>query len=160
MDKYDKILLASFAWLSVLMTCATLFSFSPSLGNSMEPTLKYDDAVLCLRYFYPQNLTGKIITFKFNSTIEACHRVIADNGTAVLTKGDANPIPDGWYSKDKITGWVIWYGNYHVGLLCFIILPVAASLLICVLLLFLSFKDENDFNSIFHSHLINRVLNG
>jgi signal peptidase I len=160
MDKYDKTLLASFAWLSVLMTCATLFSFSPSLGNSMEPTLKYDDAVLCLRYFYPQNLTGKIITFKYNSTIEACHRVIADNGTAVLTKGDANPIPDGWYSKDKITGWVIWYGNYHVGLLCFIILPVAASLLICVLLLFLSFKDENDFNSIFHSHSINRVLNG
>jgi signal peptidase I len=143
MDKKALLVLATFALVSVLlMTYEMLFSFSHSLGNSMQPTIKPNDAVLCLRYFYPQNLTGKIITFKFNSTIEVCHRVIADNGTAVLTKGDGNPIPDGWYSKDKITGWVIWYGDYPVGLLCFVILPPDASALICVLALFSALKTS------------------
>ena len=108
MDKYIKcfiiICLAGIiAYPSLLLIRVTRLN-----GSSMYPTILDNELIIYLSIFYPTNLTNKIVAFQYNDTINVCHRVIADNRTHILTKGDNNLIVDGWFSKDKLIGWLIW----------------------------------------------------
>jgi len=110
MSKKEKIYLASPVFLAIfLLFFFQIIGLGTTVGTSMLPTIKPNTHVIFLKQFYPENLTGYIIIFKFNSTFYVCHRVIADNSTHVLTKGDNNPVPDGWIKKDKVIGVIIWH---------------------------------------------------
>lgn len=110
MDKYAlKIVTLGtllFIFSMLFITCLRISQLS---GNSMYPTLINNEITLSLRQFFPENLTDRVVSFQYNSTITVCHRVIADNGTHILTKGDNNCCPDGWYSKDTLISWVVWH---------------------------------------------------
>jgi len=88
------------------ITCIRINTVS---GMSMYPTILNNEVCVCLTQFYPSNLTNRIVVFQYNETINTLHRVIMDNGTHILTKGDNNCCPDGWFSKDRLIGWLIWH---------------------------------------------------
>jgi len=73
----------------------------------MYPTIKEGEFHIFCKIFYQHNLTGIIVSFHYNSTILVGHRVIMDNGTHILTKGDNNIYSDGWFNKNLLVGWFI-----------------------------------------------------
>lgn len=74
-------------------------------SGSMEPTLKVNDLILVKK----QNTykKGDIITSKIDNEY-ITHRLVEQNKTRVVTKGDANNVLDQDFSKDKIVGKVIY----------------------------------------------------
>jgi len=74
-------------------------------SGSMEPTLKVNDLILVKKQ---NNYNVKdIITFKIDDEY-ITHRLVEQNKTRVVTKGDANNALDKDFSKDKIVGKVIY----------------------------------------------------
>jgi len=102
---------AVFALLFVILALVFLnatFSFASVSGASMLPTIPNEDTVVIYqRLFYSSNLTGKIVLFRWNETLNVCHRCLIDNGTHIYTKGDNNMIADGWSRKSSIIGVVL-----------------------------------------------------
>jgi len=82
-------------------------------GKSMNPLLYEGDRVLICSVL-PENLTNYIVSFNWqrgkceHSITNVLHRVISDNGTHILTKGDLNSRPDGWFSKKDVVGWMVY----------------------------------------------------
>lgn len=74
-------------------------------SGSMEPTLKVNDLILVKK----QNSykVNDIITFKINDEY-ITHRLVEQNKTRVVTKGDANNALDKDFSKNKIVGKVVY----------------------------------------------------
>jgi len=79
-------------------------------GQSMYPTIHDGERLILVRAIMPSNLTGWIVTYEYD-TILVLHRVLGDNGTHILTKGDNNPKPEGWISKEKIMYLLVWHGK-------------------------------------------------
>ena len=74
-------------------------------SGSMEPTLKVNDWILVKKQ--DSYKVKDIITFKINDEY-ITHRLIEQNETRVVTKGDANNVLDQDFSKDKIVGKVVY----------------------------------------------------
>jgi signal peptidase I len=114
----------------IVLGCAGLvyqiFYVTPlAYTGSMEPNFSGGDRVF-VSPFLPENLTGKVVTYRvtedsmfYGKADLICHRVIADYGAYVVTKGDANTINDGYVSKSEIVGWVYFKTESSVSLLIF-----------------------------------------
>ena len=74
-------------------------------SGSMKPTLKVDDIILVKKQ--SSYKVNDIITFKSNGEY-ITHRLVEQNKTRVVTKGDANNALDQDFSKDKIVGKVVY----------------------------------------------------
>lgn len=74
-------------------------------SGSMEPTLKVNDLILVKKQ--DSYKVKDIITFKIDDEY-ITHRLIEQNETRVVTKGDANNAIDQDFSKDKIVGKVVY----------------------------------------------------
>jgi signal peptidase I len=116
----------SFFFALFTITISTMFTFpcTITIGESMAPILDDGDISICKREFlYLRNFTGdicvvKMITpwtgtyFGYNMTkgepILITHRVIMDNGTHILTKGDNNTLCDLWVPRTNIVARLIW----------------------------------------------------
>jgi len=92
----------------ILVVTYLAFDKSLSSGPSMNPTIENGSCLWKSRFeSTDQNLTGRIISFQYNETDTACHRVIEDNGEILVTQGDnpeTNAHPDKPISRNQITG--------------------------------------------------------
>lgn len=80
--------------------------------GSMEPTIKQNDIIVVKTQ--SDYKIDDIITYK-NNNAYVTHRIISENGTIYVTKGDANNTSDEAITKDTILGKVIHiYSNLGI----------------------------------------------
>ena len=110
------------------------------LSGSMEPYMSAGDVVI-VESVRPRNLRiGDVITFERGGDVPTTHRVIEriqdENGLALRTMGDANEDPDAGVVRPTevvgrvafvipVIGFVITFANTTVGMVTFIVIPVA-----------------------------------
>lgn len=102
-------------WLSVLGLLFILgkqyFVLATVLSGSMVPTFQTGDLVL-MQTFDRDVKVGDIVMFPMYGFKEPItHRVINIKGDNFLTKGDANPYPDGYSPKERIAAKAVIIGN-------------------------------------------------
>jgi len=68
-------------------------------GDSMLPTMKSGDSVVCLPLEYE---TNDIVIFRNHNEQLVIHRVVGINSHKILTKGDNNYTPDISIPKDNV----------------------------------------------------------
>jgi signal peptidase len=110
------------------------------LSGSMEPYMSAGDVVI-VESVRPRNLrVGDVITFERGGDVPTTHRVIEriqdENGLGLRTMGDANEDPDAGVVRPAevigrvafvipVIGFVITFANTTVGMVAFIVIPVA-----------------------------------
>jgi signal peptidase len=109
------------------------------LSGSMEPAMSPGDVVVVRDAAVGSIAAGDVITYRTDSATPTTHRVIevveADDGTAYLTKGDANEDPDsGLVTHDRVIGTVfltipllghaIAFVNTPVGFAAVVVIPL------------------------------------
>lgn len=77
-----------FLLLANMLIANLYYTKNIAVGTSMEPTIP-DESVVFMQTFsdLDQNLTGKIISYE-TVTKNTVHRVVADHGDYLITKGD------------------------------------------------------------------------
>lgn len=136
---FDIIFITSIALLSIyfilrLLGVAEIYKVKT---GSMEDGIHTGDYILIFKKNKYQ--VGDIVTFKKDG-YHVTHRIIEKKGNKIITKGDANNIPDEEIKESSIVGKVI----YHGGLLNFAIdfKYVIASVLLGIYLLSMFFKEK------------------
>lgn len=82
------------------------WSWAVVISGSMEDTIQVDDLVVIHRQ--ESYRTGDIITFHSGNTV-VTHRIIGEDATGFITKGDANNAPDIQPVKPShVIGKVVW----------------------------------------------------
>ncbi len=129
------------AALSYIVAQNVVYQTFTAQGISMKPTILPGDTVMVETepWAGPAH-TGQIVTFwcqgehfgnqsyyNCGSGFYVTHRVIAENSTHLLTKGDANPYPDWWIQRSEIHGIVVQIS--HTGGFLSRGLPETASLI-------------------------------
>lgn len=121
--------------LCLVWTAAVLLlhvRFAPVLTGSMTPTFRPGDAVITRQVPADSVRPGQIIVFRPpGSSAAYAHRVVtvrpSPAGPVITTKGDANPVPDGWHAAltEPTTPQVIGHVPYLGRALVFFGTPLA-----------------------------------
>ena len=113
------------------------------LSGSMEPT--FSKGALLLVKESKDVQTGDIVVYQSGQEL-IVHRVIAQKGKTIITKGDANNVSDPLFQKDQIKGVVIgWAGG--LGTIAGILktpAAVIAMIIAAILLMEGSFRKQKD----------------
>jgi hypothetical protein len=115
----------------------------------MSPTFSSQGETTFFSKTLDANLTNKIIYVRlpydpYNPSIQPlyyCHRVVSDNGTAIITKGDnplTNPLPDPWIvSRSEIVGEVFAYiplWEWNLIQILLIVIAIASGITLVIML--------------------------
>lgn len=99
-QKKDALLLIVLIILIVSFGFKIIF-FTAVISDSMKPQFQRGDLILTQTIF-KQPQPGDIVTFKAeNVQLPVTHRVIKVNYDNIITKGDNNPLPDDYNTKEK-----------------------------------------------------------
>lgn len=108
---------------------------APVLTGSMTPTFRPGDAVVTRQVPVDSVRPGEIIVFHPpGSTTAYAHRVVtvtpSPAGPVITTKGDANPVPDGWHAalSEPTAPQVIGHVPYLGRVLVFFGTPLARAI--------------------------------
>lgn len=86
--------MASMGICLVLMFGVSGFRFSVLDGHSMTPTIPEGSLIVISVNFDPNNISIRsIISWRYNSTLNVLHRIIAVEGGKYITQGDNNSWP-------------------------------------------------------------------
>ena len=97
------LIFSSILFFSLLFPTFTV-NLRPLKGSSMQPTFYEGDVAIWTEADISQNLEGKIIFYRYNSTLDVCHRVIEDNGVTLIVRGDNNKANDPKVYTNQILG--------------------------------------------------------
>ena len=98
-------ILRGFFWIVIIVGIVAILFFSFSsyrigfvVGNSMFPFLKDGDILVMkkaeIENLFELDLIGKIVSYKDEKGVFVAHRVVKVKGRKLVTKGDANLVPD------------------------------------------------------------------
>ena len=104
------------------------------LSGSMEPELSKGDLIIVkeTNSFF----NNQIVVFQDGDSL-VVHRIIEINDDQIITKGDANDIPDNPIDKGRIKGEVIFNISYLGSVIEFIKTPIGTIVIIALAILLL-----------------------
>ena len=116
------------------------------LSGSMEPELSVDDLIVVSEE--DEYNVGDVVVFRSKSSL-VVHRIIEINDEGIITKGDANNMPDEPISPENIKGKVVYAVPMLGKAVNFIKSPIGIIIVLglAILLMELSFKKEKQKDS-------------